>query len=132
MCVSAGLGPEGSLRLAAGSVRGPLARELERTLDLVGVGARWRDALGELAERCGSTELRRLGEAITQSETVGSSLGGALGELADESRAVRRAAGEARARAAPVKLLFPLALLILPAFLLLTVVPVVLATLRSL
>jgi hypothetical protein len=31
-----------------------------------------------------------------------------------------------------VKLLFPLVLLILPAFLLLTVVPVVLATLRSL
>ena len=33
--------------------------------------------------------------------------------------------------AAPVKMLFPLVLLILPAFLLLTVVPVLLSTVRS-
>jgi len=132
MCVAAGLGPEASLRLAADTLGGPLSEELARTLDLVGVGTRWRDALADLAGRSGSADLRRLGDAMTQADTVGTSLGSALRELAAESRAVRRAAAEARARAAPVKLLFPLALLILPAFLLLTVVPVVLATLRNL
>jgi pilus assembly protein TadC len=46
-------------------------------------------------------------------------------------RAARRLAVTERARTAPVKMLFPLVFLVLPAFLLLTVVPVLLTTLRS-
>ena len=46
-------------------------------------------------------------------------------------RASRRAAITERARTAPVKMLFPLVFLVLPAFLLLTVVPVLLTTVRS-
>ena len=46
-------------------------------------------------------------------------------------RAARRAAVTERARTAPVKMLFPLVFLVLPAFLLLTVVPVLLTTVQS-
>ena len=52
-------------------------------------------------------------------------------ELAATVRQARRAATLERARTAPVKMLFPLVFLILPAFLLLTVVPVLLTTVRS-
>jgi tight adherence protein C len=52
-------------------------------------------------------------------------------ELAASVRRSRRAATAERARTAPVKMLFPLVFLVLPAFLLLTVVPVLLTTVRS-
>ena len=52
-------------------------------------------------------------------------------ELATRVREARRAATTERARKAPVKMLFPLVFLVLPAFLLLTVAPVLFTTLRS-
>ncbi|MEX2457538.1 MAG: type II secretion system F family protein [Actinomycetota bacterium] len=131
-CAASGLGPAHALELSASGLRGPLADEVRRALGLLGVGARWGEVLEWLAERTEVPALRRLRAGLLQTERLGSSLETELRELAREERADRRAAAEARARAAPVKLLFPLALLILPAFLLLTVVPVVLATLRSL
>ena len=68
---------------------------------------------------------------LTRSESVGSSLAEAVSELARESRETRRALVAERARKAPVKMLFPLVFLVLPAFLLLTVVPVLVTTLQS-
>ena len=73
-------------------------------------------------------DLRRAITVITRAETLGSSLGQATSELAADVRSKRRASVAERARSAPVKMLFPLVFLILPAFLLLTVVPVLLAT----
>ena len=68
---------------------------------------------------------------MRSSETLGSSLEVATAELAATVRQARRAAITERARAAPVKMLFPLVFLVLPAFLLLTVVPVLLTTVQS-
>ena len=67
---------------------------------------------------------------LTRTETLGTSLTGATRDLAADVRSSRRAAVAER-RAAPVKMLFPLVFLVLPAFLLLTVVPVLLTTVRS-
>ena len=68
---------------------------------------------------------------LTRTSTLGSSLTDQTVELAASVRAARRALVTERARKAPVKMLFPLVFLVLPAFLLLTVVPVLLTTLRS-
>src|SRR6476659_3357569 len=69
--------------------------------------------------------------AMSRTESLGTPLAESLRRRADEVREARRAAAAERARKASVKMLFPLVFMILPAFLLLTVVPVLLSTLLS-
>jgi tight adherence protein C len=128
---SAGLSASLALSRAAGAVRGPLAEELSGVLQAVDLGGRWRDELRATADRLALPDLRRTVAALTRTETLGSSLATSMQELAERVRVSRRAALTERARTAPVKMLFPLVFLVLPAFLLLTVVPVLLTTLQS-
>jgi tight adherence protein C len=128
---AAGLSAAVGLRRSVSALRGPLGEELERSLDAVDLGARWRDELEAVTERLSLPDLRRAVAVLTRTETLGTSLTSATRELAADVRSSRRAAVAERARAAPVKMLFPLVFLVLPAFLLLTVVPVLLTTVRS-
>jgi tight adherence protein C len=128
---SAGISAQLALRRAAAAVRGPLAAELERVLRAIDLGARWRDELRGWADRLQLQDLGRTVVALCRTDTLGASLETSTAELAASVRAARRAAVTERARAAPVKMLFPLVFLVLPAFLLLTVVPVLLTTLQS-
>jgi tight adherence protein C len=97
----------------------------------VDLGGRWRDELRKASDRLELPDLRRAVAALSRTETLGTSLSEAMRELAAQVREARRAAAGERARKAPVKMLFPLVFLVLPAFLLLTVVPVLLTTLKS-
>jgi tight adherence protein C len=128
---SAGLSAPFALARSADAVHGPLGDELRSLVAAVDLGARWRDELRALAERLELPDLRRTVAALTRTETLGASLATSTAELAARVRATRRAAITERARTAPVKMLFPLVFLVLPAFLLLTVVPVLLTTLQS-
>jgi tight adherence protein C len=128
---SAGLSSQLALRRAVIALGDPLAGELADALDAVDLGARWRDELASAAERLELPDLRRTVAALARTEKLGASLADSTEELAASVRAARRAAVTERARTAPVKMLFPLVFLVLPAFLLLTVVPVLLTTVRS-
>ena len=128
----AGLSPSVAFRRSAEIMAPPLGDELRYTVRQMDLGVPWREALGQLADRTEATALRRLVATLGRSQRLGASIGGTLRGVAADFRADRRARAEERARRAPVKMLFPLVLLILPAFILLTVGPVFLATLRSL
>jgi tight adherence protein C len=128
---AAGLSAVAGLQRSASTLRGPLGIELRASLDAVDLGARWKTELASVTERLALPDLRRAMTVLTRTETLGTSLTGATRDLAADVRSSRRAATAERARAAPVKMLFPLVFLILPAFLLLTVVPVLLTTVRS-
>ena len=67
--------------------------------------------------------LRPLVDALLASDRLGAPVGPALARLAAEERAALRRRAEAHARRVPVRLLFPLTFLVLPAFVLITVVP---------
>jgi tight adherence protein C len=128
---SAGLSAPLALRRASEAVTGPLGGEIETVLRAVDLGGRWRDELRETADRLALPDIRRAVAALTRTESLGASLSDSTRELAATVREARRAAVTERARTAPVKMLFPLVFLVLPAFLLLTVVPVLLTTLQS-
>jgi tight adherence protein C len=128
---SAGLSGQLALRRAIESTEGPLSEELAGVIHSVDLGARWRGELRSAAERLALPDLGRAVATMTRAESLGSSLSDALSELATEVRDARRSAATERARKAPVKMLFPLVFLVLPAFLLLTVVPVLISALQS-
>jgi Flp pilus assembly protein TadB len=125
--VAAGLTPYLSLEVAVRSAPEPVAVPLRRVLDAAGGGQRLADALDD--EAVSTPILGPLLVLLAASERSGAAIGPSLSRLAASTRAQTRRRAMARARTVPVRLLFPLVFLVLPAFVLLTVAPVVLATL---
>jgi tight adherence protein C len=86
-----------------------------------GLGDSFSGALDSLA--AATPRLRPLADALLASDRLGAPVGDALARLAAEERSALRRRAETAARTVPVRLLFPLVFLVLPAFGLLTVVP---------
>ena len=118
--------------------KGPLGRArdpgalLRLVTEATGTGGMIGGQAMDLLSEGKRLSLRRVLASLSRTQRLGASVTGALRTVADDLRGERRTLAEERARRAPVKMLFPLVFLILPAFLLLTVGPVVLATIRSL
>jgi tight adherence protein C len=125
VALGAGLTPYLALGVAARSAPEAVAAHLTAVLEAVEEGQRLADAL--VARSDATPVLRPLLEVLLASERLGAPVGPALARLAADGRAQARRAALERARTLPVRLLFPLVFLVLPAFLLLTVGPVVLA-----
>jgi Flp pilus assembly protein TadB len=127
MAVAAGLTPYLALEMAVRFGPGPVAERLDAALAAAESGLCLAEALE--AEASGAPGLAPLLALVAASERSGAPVGAALLRLAAATRAQARRRAMARARTVPVRLLFPLVFLVLPAFLLLTVAPVVLASL---
>lgn len=124
--IEAGVGFGTSLQLCARRVRDPLGQELRLTLREQAMGLSMNDALENmLARTARSASMRAFIQAIVQGETLGVSIGKTLRDLAVDMRKRRRQIAEERAQKAPVKLLFPLTFLILPAMLIVILGPAV-------
>lgn len=93
-------------------------------------GRRAVDALHELHRLCGPTA-RGLVDALVSCERFGQPLVPSLERLSLEARLARQRLHDVRARTLPVRLSFPLVLCILPAFGLVTIVPLIAGTLSS-
>lgn len=128
---AAGLPPQLAVRFAAEPLRGPLGEELRGAVGRVDLGRRWRDEIAASAGRLAQHDLGRAIGLLLRTQRLGTSLADEMSRLAADVREGARLRAVERARTAPVKMLFPLVFLILPAFLLLTVVPVLLTTVRS-
>ncbi len=120
-----------ALALVARRPIGPVSRRLADADAAVRHGARLGDELDAVLGDIGPP-VRPLIRALTGAEHYGTSIEQTLERIAGEARHTRRRDAEARARRIPVRLLGPLVLGVLPAFVLLTVVPTVARTLQGL
>ena len=131
LAIGAGLTVHLAVTAVARHARGRIAAGLREVSRRVALGAPLADALVVLPTTAGD-RVRPLVTVLASSDRYGVALLPALERLAGETRLERRRAAEAAARRIPVKLLFPLVLCTLPAFALLTVVPLLAGSLRSL
>jgi Flp pilus assembly protein TadB len=92
------------------------------------LGASLVDALDHAGRAAPS--LRPMTDTLAVAERSGAPIADLVSRLADEARTLLRRRAEAHARRVPVRLLFPLVFLVLPAFGLLTVVPALINGLR--
>jgi tight adherence protein C len=124
VAVGAGCTPFLAVDVAARWAPPTLAAHLAEVRRACTLGRGFADALDDLVDAL--PELGPLCDALLASERYGAPVVDALLRLAGEQRTALRRRAEARARTVPVRLLFPLVFLVLPAFALLTVVPAVL------
>jgi tight adherence protein C len=129
--VEAGMSLSASLQLASTKFDGPLGQELRLTLQEQRMGRSLHDALLGLLARCDTPNVRSFVRSVTQGENLGVAIGSIMRSLAEEMRKRRRAAAEKQAQKAPVKILFPLVFLILPAFVLTILAPPVIQIFES-
>lgn len=128
--VRAGCTPAQAVRRVAPRAPAALADPLARVVARIDQGQRFADALHELAVAV--PQARPAVDLLATADRYGLPLAPVLDRLADEARAQRRRLGEAQARELPVRLAFPLVCCTLPSFAVLTVVPIVVASLGSL
>lgn len=129
VAAGAGCTPHAALHVAAEWAPPDIAGLLSSWVRSVALGRGFVAAGADLADR--HDVVRPLFEALADTGRLGIPLRPALERLATEARAGVRRRAEIRARTVPVRLLFPLVFLVLPAFGLITVVPAVLAGLRG-
>ncbi|MGI5221888.1 type II secretion system F family protein [Nocardia sp. CA-290969] len=125
-CLRAGLPADAAVRAVLPTCPAPLAALLRRAADLLAMGA--DPATAWAATPPGSAaapEFEALARLARRSARSGSSLAAAVGELADEHRALVEEAATARAERAGVLIGGPLGLCFLPAFVCLGIVPVI-------
>ena len=121
--LESGLGFASALQRSTDRVRGPLGDEVRFALREQNLGLSIEQALQNMLRRCDAPAVRAFVRAVNQGETLGISIGQIMRELAGDLRTRRRQIIEEKAQKAPIKMLFPLAFLILPAIFVVVLFP---------
>jgi tight adherence protein C len=131
ICVEAGLGFDSALAKVSEKWETQLSQAFQRVIQEIQLGKLRREALRDMAENIGITEMTSFVAAVIQSEQLGVSMARVLRIQADQMRIRRRQLAEEEAHKAPIKMLIPLALLIFPSLLIVLFVPAILTVMQS-
>jgi tight adherence protein C len=134
VCVEAGMGFDaavGCVTEQPEARRSPLHQELLRMHLEVRAGRRREEALQAVGERAGVEDLKAVVGAFIQTDRLGTSLGKTLRVHAESARLKRRRRAEERAYLAPLKMVFPTVLFLLPVFFIVVLVPALLRLMET-
>jgi tight adherence protein C len=123
LVIEAGMSFDSAVTYLAEVNEGPLADEMKRVLTELRVGESRKTAIRNFAERVGSDEAMAFANAVLASDQLGSPLSGILRAQATDLRHRRQMYAEERAQKAPVKMLLPMAIFILPVMFVLILAP---------
>jgi tight adherence protein C len=126
ICIEAGLGLDASLVKITGEKwfsKRALAQEFRIVSQEAKAGKARSTALHDMAVRAGVDDLRSLVASLIQTERLGTSLGQSLRVYSESFRIKRRQRAEEAAAKTTIKLVFPLALFIFPALLVVVLGP---------
>lgn len=112
--VEAGLGFDAALQRVTEKSDHALSREFRRAIAEIRMGRPRREALKEMVNRTEVQDLNTFVSAIIQADQLGVSVSRVLTVQADQMRLLRRQRAEEMAAKAPLKMLFPMILLIFP------------------
>ena len=121
--VEAGLGFDAALAQVTKNVPGPLAEEMSRLLQEVQIGVSRADAFRNMSTRTNVAELQSFTLSMIQADLFGVSIANVLRAQSRELRQKRRQRAEEIAQKIPVKLLFPMIFMVLPALFIIVLGP---------
>jgi tight adherence protein C len=113
--VEAGLGFDLAMQRVADKWTNDISAEFQRTLSEMRVGKSRRDALREMSNRTGVTELTTFVASVIQADQLGVSMSKVLRIQSDQMRIRRLQRAEEQGHKAPVLIMFPMVFLIFPA-----------------
>jgi tight adherence protein C len=131
ICVEAGLGFDAAMAKVNEKWDNELALAFGRVIREVQLGKLRREAMRDMADRIGLAEMTSFVAAVIQSEQLGVSMAKVLRIQSEQMRIKRRQLAEEEAHKAPIKMLFPMALLIFPSIMIVLMGPAVLILMQS-
>jgi tight adherence protein C len=131
ICVEAGLGFDAAMQKVAEKWETDLSLEFARVSREIQLGKMRREALRDMADRLGVSDLTSFVAAVIQTEQLGVSLAKVLRIQSDQMRIRRRQRAEQEAHKAPLKMLIPMALLIFPSIIIVLIAPAGLQLMNS-
>jgi tight adherence protein C len=123
IAIEAGMSFDAALSYLIDASDGPLVEELKRVMTELRVGQSRKAALRSFADRVGTDSTIAFANAVLASEQLGSPLAGILKAQAADFRHQRQMHAEERAQKTPVKMLFPIAIFILPVIFVIILAP---------
>ena len=130
--VEAGIGFSAALNMVAERLQGALGDELRLTMKQQSLGMSIQQAMDEMVTRCDTASVRAFIRTASRGESLGVSIGPVLRELSTDERRRRRQAAREKMQKAPVKMIFPLMFLIMPALMIVLMYPAAYAVSHSL